>query len=306
MPISVTDVNGGGYVNPRVYVPGGIKGDGTLHDAMQIFHRGTGVWAVDSEVMPFGPWADAAICTDPATGVIHLLNGHDGSFIYAAHQTYTPTLPLGSRWGGEPYPMLSTGESYYSQGSGCSIISGKLFLYGGYAVVDPSPTPGITNKTWVYDIATKTWTDTGFLMTAPRFWFGYTTRGTRGFAAGGTSDLTTLAAITSTESLSPGSGWTAKAVMPVGRLGNGMAAVGTTVVVFGGASGDATSGFTLQDKTVRCAMNMNCAAWSNLNKDLNTPRWFASYAGAGSTTLAALYAGGAGVSGASTAAERLP
>lgn len=310
----VDSPGGGAFAGTRGYVPGGFISSTLLHDNMQIYVPTSNTWFNDVQVMPVGVgWADAAVCADSA-GRVHVVNGVDGAFLYAAHQVYTTTNPLGSRWGSYSYPQLPTGEAYYSQGSGCAFIGSggveKMYLFGGYGVIDPNPTAGVLDATWVWDPATDTWADTGFSMNDPRMWFAYTDRnGTPeyAFASGGMNDLSTFTAISSTERFTPAGGWIVRPSMPEGRLGHGMSIAGTTVVVYGGGTGDSISGFTLLDTTIRCSSNGACGSWSPLNKQLATARWFFGWFGSGGVSpFAGVVAGGLSITGTLGAAERLP
>jgi len=309
MQNAVQEIGGGAFFNGRGYVPGGfIDFTPTLLDKMQIYNSQANTWVTDPQPMPFGPWGDAAVCAD-STGKIHVVNGVDGSFLYAAHQIYDPAQPAGSRWTTAPYPLLADGiTTYFSQSSGCVVIGNFLFLYGGYAAIgdpnDPTLTANPTKATWAFNLTSGVWTDTLKLMKTARMWFGYGRAGQNvGLAVGGLNNLTTFASLASGEKFSPTAGWTNIAPMPEGRIAPGLGVLQNNVMVFGGATGNA-QGLTLLGSTNRCALATGCGAWSNANRDLVQPRWFHAFFSGGGKIFAA---GGADTTGTSLAsAEHTP
>jgi hypothetical protein len=310
MQNAVQEIGGGAFFNGRGYVPGGFLTETppTLLDKMQIYNSQANTWVTDPQPMPFGPWGDAAVCTDN-TGKVHVVNGVDGSFLYAAHQVYDPAQPAGSRWTTLPYPLLADGiTTYFSQSSGCVVIGNVLFLYGGYAAIgdpnDPTLTANPTKATWAFNLTSGVWTDTGKLMKTARMWFAYGRAGQNvGLAVGGLNNLTTFASLASGEKFSPTAGWTNIAPMPEGRIAPGLGVLQNNVMVFGGATGNA-QGLTLLGSTNRCALATGCGAWSNANRDLVAPRWFHAFFSGGGKIFAA---GGADTTGASLAsAEHTP
>lgn len=313
MVVGVDTPGGAGFVvaTKSVYVPGGFTVAGTLHDRMQTYDALANAWTNEAEVMPNGPWADSAVCTDPATGKVYVVNGIDGFFLYASLQIYDSAAPLGARWSSGSFPMLATGEIYYSQGSGCGFLGGMLYLFGGYAVVDPDPV-GVTEHTWQYDPATDTWTDTGDLMIMGRLWGAYGRGATALFAVGGTPDLSFVPTDTN-ERYTVAGGWvagTAKAAGQ-GRLGNSMSVFGSNLIEFGGAIFDPVGGtFVFQVDTLVCGANGGCAAWGPApvpgGKQLATPRWFQAGTGAGVSALIGFVAGGHDGAATISSAEKLP
>jgi len=310
MQTAVQENGGGAFAGGRVFVPGGFVSfaPDVLFDKMQLYIVSSGTWATDSQVMPFGPWADAAVCAD-ATGKIHVVNGVDGQFLYAGHQVFDPTAPAGSRWSTLAYPLLANGiTTYFSQSSGCAVIGDTLYLFGGYAAIgdpnDPNLTANPTRATWAYNLTTGVWTDTGKLMKTPRMWFGYGKVGNFALAAGGLNNLTTFQSLAGTERFSPAAGWGNMGPMPEGRIAPGLGSLQSQVLVFGGATGNATMGLTLLGSSNRCSLTTGCTAWVNANRDLIEPRWFHAFASGGGKVYAA---GGTDTTGISLAtAERTP
>jgi hypothetical protein len=304
----VQEIGGGAFFNGRGYVPGGfIDFAPTLLDKMQIYNSQNNTWVTDPQPMPFGPWGDAAVCAD-TTGKIHVVNGVDGSFLYAAHQVYDPAAPLGSRWSTAPYPLLADGiTTYFSQSSGCVVIGNILFLFAGYAAIgdpnDPTLTANPAKATWAFNLQSGVWTDTGKLMKTARMWFGYGRAGQSAVVAGGVNNLTTFVSLPGAEKFSPSAGWTNMAPMPEGRIAPGLGVLQSNVMVFGGATGNA-QGLTLLGSTNRCSLTTGCGTWTNANRDLVEPRWFHAFFSGGGKVFAA---GGADTTGTSLAsAEHTP
>jgi len=297
---AVEEAGGCAFVMGKVYCPGGYIEFNvpTLYSNTQILTVSTSRWAVDSEPMPAAPpgggWADAAVCANPVDRTIHVVNGVDGTFLYAAHQVYSTTVPLGSRWSFKSLPMLADGTIFYSQDSGCAFIGGQMYLFGGYGVVGSSV--GIQRITWKWDPATDTWTDTGFLMRSPRLWMGYTNNASAIWAVGGTDDLTTFNPVETTEQFSATRGWRNGASLgaDLGRLAPGLSLVGTTLYQYGGGTWDPVSGlFTIQGSTLQCASNCprTGGSWVDTGANMITARWFHGWAtGTVSTNL--FYAAG--------------
>jgi hypothetical protein len=270
---------------------------------MQVYNILTNSWTDETELMPvvdnvtiFG-WADAAVCSDSQTGKIYVVNGVDGSFLYAALQIYDPSMPAGSRWTSGSYPQLANGDVFYSQDSGCAVMgsgaSKRVYLFSGYAVVG-SESAQVTKHTWEYNPATDTWADTGKNMLTGRLWGAYTNSSAYAFFAGGTDNLSTFVPVDSVERFSPASGWAAVTGMGAGqgRLANGLNMIGTTLAQYGGAT--YSGGFFLEDETLICGGNGACASWGPTpapgGSQLGTPRWFAAWGYAGPKY--AIYAGG--------------
>jgi hypothetical protein len=304
----VTQSGGGAFSAGRLYVPGGFTGATTLTSAMQAYTPGTNTWAtLASDPLPAGPWADAAVCTNPATGKIYVINGVDGSFFYAAMQVFTPSAPAGSRWSPGVYPQISPTNIYFSQGSGCSVINGVLYLYGGYGLVgDPAGTCcSILNKTWAFNIASQTWSDTAKPLAVARMWFAYTTLGTKAFVAGGDVNLTTDAGTARVEKFDPATGWSNLPNMPQARVAAGIGYTSGKILIYGGVNFVAG---TIYNSTLACQISAGCAGWGTTARTLNTARsFFMTAIGTGASAGAVFLAGGSDASGnVLSSAERLP
>ena len=148
---------------------------GAVVNNLQIYNKTTNAW-IQGAVLPGtgGGWADAAICYNSADNTLHVVNGVDGAFLYAAHQVYDVAT---NTWSFKSFPVLASGDTWYGQDQGCAFIGGKMYLFGGYGIISPSqPSAQLESATWVYDPATDTWTDTLKLMKPPGgfLWSGYT------------------------------------------------------------------------------------------------------------------------------------
>jgi hypothetical protein len=308
MTTGVTQSGGGAFSAQRFYVPGGYTGATTLTDAMQVYNPATNSWiTLANDPLPAGPWADAAVCTDPATGKIYVLNGVDGSFFYAAMQVFNPSAAAGARWSPGVYPQISPTNVYFSQGSGCSVISGILYLYGGYGLVgDPAGTCcSILNKTWAFNIATQTWSDTGKPMAVARLWFAYMTVGAKAAVAGGDVNLTTDAGTARVEKFDPATGWSNLPNMPQARVAPGIGFINGIILIYGGVNFVAG---VIYNSTLACQVSAGCAAWGTTTRTLNTARaFFMTAIGAGSFANRVFLAGGSDSSGnVLSSAEQLP
>jgi hypothetical protein len=286
IPVGVAQTGGGAFSGRNMYVPGGFKADQTLHDKMQTYSSSANAWVVDAEPIIDAPegWADAAICTNPQTRQIHYVNGIDSQFLYASHRVYNPAAPPGTRWSFLALPQLTDpgATTYFSQSSGCAWLGGMMYLFGGYGVVDQSPydDPGaVLRTTWVYDPVTDTWADTGRLMKSARIWFGYTNIASQAFAIGGAANVVDFTSLASTERFAPATGWANMPALPEGRLAPGAGVFGTNVTVFGGGTGDAFNGYALHNTTLGCPSG--CITWADLDRQLNTHRWFTAWASGG-------------------------
>src|SRR5206468_8005164 len=71
---------------------GGYNSSGVVQNNTQRYSKSANAWAAGAPIpgAPSAGWADAAFCFDSANKKIHVLNGVDGSFLYAAHQVYDP------------------------------------------------------------------------------------------------------------------------------------------------------------------------------------------------------------------------
>lgn len=287
---AVKQVNGGGYHNGVVYIPGGIMNSNgpILHNGVSYYTVATNRWRVDAQPMPVAV-ADAAICNDNA-GKLHVINGIDGTSLLSSHQVYDTAHPIGTRWSTAAAPAVS-GNNYFSQGSGCVVINHVLYLFGGSGVIGAG-SPTALGATWAYDKNTDTWTDTGFTMNEARYWMGYGQKTNHGYVAGGTDDAGATA-MDSTERFHPGTGWTTGMSLPVQLLAPGLVGTEAGVLVFGGGSpsGCCTAptgqdgvqgggGYVLQNTTYLCTGNCPPnAGWTDVNQYLITPRWFFGWAG---------------------------
>lgn len=281
LPVGVAETGGGTAGGGRFFVPGGYTNTG-LNDTMQQYTIASNTWAnVTSDPLPFGPWADAAICIDPATAQVHIVNGVDGFSLFSGHQVYDPTAPAGSRMSTLPNPATGADGNFYSQDSGCAFIGGKMYLWGGYGLTDTNPVADTVTLTWVYDPATQTWSDTGKHMTTGRLWMAYSNTATTAYAAGGI-DLFFVSK-NSTERFTPAGGWVAMGNLPVSLAGAGMSNIGTRTLVYGGATcnGSCT---TQSNKTYACINP--CTAWGNANLNMATTTSFLAW-GTGGGVFAA-------------------
>jgi hypothetical protein len=321
MGTAVAETGGAGFVKGRVVVPGGWKSTSALFDKIQTLNLATNAWTTDTANPIPGtntnsPRADFAVCTD-GNGKVHLLQGQtlDGmgnGLIFAAHFVYDPKAASGSRWTFLAYPQLANGSIYYSLGSGCVFIGGKLYLFGGLGIVDPPGTTGVIPQglTWVYNPVTNTWTDTGKTMVQGRFWAGYTGNSTNAYVVGGTRNASNNASLSTAETFTPAGGWTSLATIPstaAGRLAPGLAIRAGNLDVFGGGKGNSSIGFTLWSSTYGCALP-SCTSWSDQSLNLTTARWFFGWASGKTATLPQTFvaAGGGGTGGTLASAERQP
>jgi hypothetical protein len=277
MKKAVKQVNGGGYNDGFVYIPGGINTSTgpTLWNTMQTFEVANNRWRIDNEAMPTA-LADAAICTDNS-GRIHVVNGFDsGLALNSVHLVYDPSQPGGSRWSSAAAPQVA-GDNYFSQGSGCAFIDRFLYLFGGLGNIGAgSPAP--LDATWVWDPMTDSWTDTGFTLNTARYWMGYARKSNNAYVAGGL-DGSGPAGLNSAERFSPSSGWQALMNMPDSLVAPGLVGTESGVVVFGGGIYNGSS-YDLTGQTRLCAGSCPpSTAWTDVGFALNTDRWFAGYAG---------------------------
>jgi hypothetical protein len=311
MKTGVNENGGGAALGTKLYVPGGFTdtANSQLLGVMQTLNANTNKWSKDTELMPavadlaVQGWADAAVCADSQSKKVYVINGVDGQFLYAATQIYDTTAPLGARWSFGSLPVLANGiTTFFSQDSGCAVIQGKVYLFGGYAAIgdpnDPNLQAGLTKATWVYDPGTDTWADTVQPMKKAALWFGYTSNGKSAYAAGGTDNLTTLLPIVNVQTYKPATGWKGLHALSDGLLAPGMGILGTgqqaAVAVFAGGSSDGAGGFLLHQDTVTCAGTCPAtgAGFTDANLLLNTHRWFLAYGTSGGKLYAA---GGIGV-----------
>ena len=270
LPTAVAELGGGTGVGGKFYVIGGYNSSGVVVNNNQLYNKSTNTWTAKA-VIPGagGGWADASFCYNAADKTIHVVDGTDGSFIYAAHQVYNPITNV---WSFLAAPNTPATGNFYSQDSGCAFIGGMMYLFGGYGLTDTNPSAAIQNITWVYDPATDTWSDTGMLMKHPRLWMGYTSNTTNAFAAGGTDNISTFAPISSTEKFTPATGWAAKASLPKALLAPGEGLVQTHLLVWGG--GDST--FTTQKTTYHCVLP-SCSSFSTTAFNLPSAKWFSAF-----------------------------
>src|SRR5438105_287153 len=87
LPVPVAETGGGAALGVRFVVAGGYNSSGIVVNNTQVYNKTTNTWAAGAPIPGAGGgWADAAFCVDPATHLVHVVDGVDGSFIYAAHQ----------------------------------------------------------------------------------------------------------------------------------------------------------------------------------------------------------------------------
>jgi hypothetical protein len=298
MPVGVGETGGGTAGGGRFFVPGGYTNTG-LNDTIQQYTVASNTWAnVTSDPLPFGQWADAAICIDPATKYVHIVNGVDGFSLFSGHQVYNPAAPAGSRMSTAPNPATGADGNFYSQDSGCAFLGGKMYLFGGYGLTDANPTATTVTLTWVFDPVANTWSDTGKNMVQGRLWMAYSNTASAAYAAGG-NDLAFISK-NSTERFSPAGGWTAMGNMPAALSGAGMSNLGTRILVYGG---DTCSGScsVQSNKTYTCTGA--CTAWGNANLNMSTTTAFFAWGTGGG-----VFAGGGFDAGFNslTAAQKIP
>jgi hypothetical protein len=264
MPVPVAETGGGAGIGGRFVVAGGYNAGGTVVNNTQIYNKTTNTWTAGAPIPGAGGgWADAAFCVDPATKLIHVVNGVDGAFLYAAHQVYNPAT---NTWTFASAPVLSSGDTWYGQDQGCAFLGGKLYLFGGYGIVSPTqPSAQLESLTWVYDPATDTWADTGKLMKAPGgfLWSGYTNTPAQAFVAGG-YDLS-FAPQAATQTYTVAGGWTACPALPTAVGGPGEGNVMGHLVVWGGFASTGASNKSYGSVTT------GCGAWVSLAANFNLP-----------------------------------
>jgi kelch motif-containing protein len=315
MKTGVQENGGGAALGTKVYVPGGCTDtactQNLLLGVMQTLNANTNKWSKDLEQMPIvadgtspAGWSDGAVCADASTKKVYVVNGADGAFIYAATQVYDTTAPLGARWSYLSYPLLADGiTTWFGQSAGCWVNQGKLYLFGGYAAIgdpnDPNLTAALTKTTWVYDIATDTWSDALKPMKKAVIWFGYGGDAKQAYALSGTDSLSTFIPVINAQRFKPATGWGAIHALPVGRLGPGMGVLGTgqtaAPALFGGGEWDPVGQqFLLHQDTISCGGGCpgTGAGWTDAALLLTTHRWFLAAASAGGKLYAA---GGVGV-----------
>jgi hypothetical protein len=288
MTQAVYGAGGGAYAGGSMFVPGGTKPDYTYYDKMQVYDGVS--WTVDSQIMPMpkllggGGWAESAVCADGG-GKVHVVNGFDGQFFYAAHQIYDPAAPAGARWTLGTAPVLPGGvTSYASYFSGCAFIGGKLYLFGGDGIIG-SLSEEVLNATWVYDPVLDMWGDTGKLMLSPRVLHGYTNSAQAAYAAGGLPDLVSNDMLNTVERFRPATGWVLMASMPVGRGAMGMGLLGSTLAIWGGIFTSTYGELFIFGELLTCPPG--CTAWRDSNENLATRRFYIAGASSGTTLYAA-------------------
>jgi hypothetical protein len=282
LPTAVEETGGGAAIGNSFYVIGGYTSfsPATVTNANQLYNKSTNSWSSKSPIPGTGGgWADAAFCVNPSDRTVHVVNGVDGSFLYAAHQVYNT---LTDTWTFAAAPNTVADGNFYSQDSGCTFIGGKLYLWSGYGLTDANPAAAIQTLTWVYDPATDTWANTGKNLITGRLWMGYTGSSTNGYAAGGTNNITTFAPVNTAEKFTPATGWAAQPVLPQALLAPGMGFIKGHEMVWGGGN----SSFVPQNKTYHC-LNGTCGSWQTTAFNLPSAKWFSAFATGG-----ALYNGG--------------
>jgi Kelch motif len=287
---------GAAVIGGKMYVPGGYTNTatGTTYGFVQIYNAGTNSWSADT-AHPFTTGSsgqplsgDGAICTDGTH--VYFINGTDGAFLYSAFQIYTPGT--GFTFGPLPNDGTGTGTNYYySQDSGCAVLGGKVYLFGGYGLFANQTTAIIQKVTLVYDPTTQTWANANHNMLAAGLWMGYgTVAGKVAVAGGGISNLTTFAVTPKAELFYPPKGWVPLANLPTvpgattpGLVAFGMGLMGSNFAIWAGAGGNGTNGFIFNPGTYTCPAASSCvgpsptSTWTNANINLITQRWFLSW-----------------------------
>src|SRR2546430_5850598 len=135
LPVGVAETGGGAAAGTKFYVPGGYNSTGAVVNNLQIYNKTTNAW-IQGAVLPGtgGGWADAAICYNSADNTLHVVNGVDGAFLYAAHQVYDVAT---NTWSFKSFPVLASGDTWYGQDQGCAFIGGKMYLFGGHGIISP-------------------------------------------------------------------------------------------------------------------------------------------------------------------------
>jgi len=305
------DSPGGGAFDSATgnfYVPGGFTATG-LHPSMQVWDSGTDTWTDETETMPnvdgvdVTGWAESAVCQNPQTGLVHVVNGIDGTSLFTSHQVYDPSAPLGSRWSSLSVPViLDPGGDpdldlfFFSQSSVCGFIDGTMYLSGGFGVIDTlsGTNPAVlVPDTWAYDPGTDLWSDTGALMPVPVLWSSYTVAVNRALiVTGGTDDLATIPSTTSAKAYLPDSNsWLPIAPLLTSRIGHGMGSLGTRIIVYGGATGDSIAGFFLTPSTDTCVLP--ACTWASPGVLMNGVEWFFGWGTNGGVPNVGVAAGGA-------------
>lgn len=296
MPVALAEQGGGVGFSGFLWAIGGYNAAGVVANNTQRYSKGTNTWSAGAPIpgAPSAGWADAAFCFDSAAKKIHVVNGVDGSFLYAAHQVYDP---LANTWTLAAAPNIPVQGNYYSQDSGCAFIGGKMYLFGGYGLTDAGGVADLQELTWVYDKATDTWADTGKLMTGSGYlWSGYTSTATTAYVAGG-MDLG-FVQHNNTQSFTPAGGWVAGAALPVALGGLGEGSIAGRIMVWGGQ----TTAGTMSNKTYLCTLPA-CASWSAAAFNIPVAKGFFAWGTGSSLYSAGGYDSAFAVLGAS---EHLP
>jgi Kelch motif protein len=277
MPVGTAETGGGVAVASKFYVPGGFNASGTPVNNLQIYNKAGNTWSQGATLPGAGGgWVDGAVCVNPADKTIHVVNGSDGSFLYAAHQVYDI---VANTWSFKSFPVLSNGTQYASQDSGCAFIGGKMYLFGGYGVLTGGAA-GVQTLTWAYDPATDTWIDTTKAMITGRIWQGYTSNATTAYAAGGFPTVPATTPTNKAERFTPAGGWVAQPNIPVALGGPGEAIVSNHLIVFGGDNGTVMS-----NKTYGCNLPA-CPSWATTAFNLPVARGYFSW-GSGTSAFGA-------------------
>jgi kelch motif-containing protein len=278
MPVALAEQGGGVGFSGFFWSIGGYNGSGVVQNNTQRYSKGANTWAAGAPIpgAPSAGWADAAFCFDSAAKKIHVVNGVDGSFLYAAHQVYDP---LANTWTYAAAPNIPAAGNYYSQDSGCAFIGGKMYLFGGYGLTDAGGTAGLQTLTWVYDPATDTWSDTGKSMVTSYLWQGYTSTATAAYSAGGL-DLG-FVQHNNTESFTPAGGWVAGAALPQALGGVGEGTVSGRIVIWGGQ----TTAGTMSNKTYACTLPA-CGSWTTLGFNIPAAKGYFAF-GSGTSVYSA-------------------
>jgi hypothetical protein len=281
MPVALGEQGGGVSVANFFWSIGGYDSLFNAHNDTQRYNKRSDAWASGTPIpgAPSPGWADAAFCFDPVASRIHVVNGSDGTFLYAAHQVYDPSTDT---WSNSAVPSIPGDGNYYSQDSGCAFIGGKMYLFGGYGRTDsgPTSTADLQELTWVYTPSTDRWADTGKVMTGSAYlWSAYTSTSTKVYVAGG-EDIS-LVQHNDTQTFTPAGGWVAGPGLPRGLGGAGAGTVAGRIIVWGGR----TRAGTMNTRTYACVLPA-CASWETLTFD--TPAAKAYFAwGSGSSVFSA-------------------
>lgn len=288
MPTPVAEVGGSTVVGSNLIIAGGYTDTSDVGQLTQIeaMNVNTGVWTLGA-TFPSTPsgLADAGVCSNPATGLVYIINGASGGFLVDALQIYNPATNTFT---------TGTAPPFISQDTGCGFIGGTLYAFGGWDA-------GNLNTTYSYNTSTGVWTTLSQNMVVGAFWNAYTSVPGHIISAGG-EDYSTGLPLNSVQVYSPTGGWHALANLPQGIRSPGIAFLSKKVLVFGGDNSGVAN-----TNTYVCSGH--CTSWSNsgvaMGNSGNLGVMFSAY---GATSSRAISAGGytTGFAAIASGAQHLP